>query len=107
MKIAWGALKANAHHILPTERNEGKENWASSLLNVLIIKIFKEYNRRGIKMLMHAPLQATWAGTRLNSVLLISSHIFTIQVFQEADTYNEIRYARDFLEEMPVKGKEK
>lgn len=46
MKIVWERnLKTNVEHILIV-KNEGEENWATFLLNALIIQIFKEYNRR-------------------------------------------------------------
>lgn len=47
MKNLWqGTLKTKTKHILPIEKSEVEDNWASSGLNVLIIQIFKEYNRR-------------------------------------------------------------
>lgn len=118
MKIVWGTtLKTNAEHIPLVERIEGEEEdcehspcWVlwqyESSRNTI-----EERLKTLAAMLKHGQinacikLQATGAVPRLDSLLLLSSRILTIQVCQEANTWNEIRRAQNLLDEMPVKYK--
>lgn len=96
MEIVWErTLKTNAQHILLIEKNEGEENWASSMLNALVIWTFKNTTEERLSTLAAAlkcgqvnaciKLHAISEQKLVWILLLMSSHTLTIRVFQEAD----------------------